>query len=80
MKEPCVFCHRTADIFTVQIPADDDSGQSYPRSVCGSCWEMIAAVANAALDLRVSRLEKQMTAQREAYPASSDTVSEPQKT
>jgi hypothetical protein len=29
----------------------------------------IAAIANAALDQRISRIEKQLAAQREAYPA-----------
>ena len=62
-KPPCIFCNHTADIFTVEIPAfGDDENELVPRSVCGSCWEVIASIANAALDQRVSNLEKRIAA------------------
>jgi hypothetical protein len=64
-KKTCIFCNKESDTPTVRIPCDD-KGSAFPRYVCDSCWEVIAAIA---LDQRISRLEAQMAAQLEAYPA-----------
>lgn len=41
----CRFCGKNQDIFTIEVPAEDEKGEHSEFHVCGGCWEVIAEIA-----------------------------------
>ena len=43
MDKKCAICGKTHGLFTLEIESDD--GTAFDKFVCGSCWDVIAAIA-----------------------------------
>lgn len=39
----CAFCGKSHDLFT--LPMETDDGEKYNKHICGSCWDVVAAIA-----------------------------------
>jgi DNA-directed RNA polymerase subunit RPC12/RpoP len=49
MSKQCAICGKTRDLFALELgPDETDAGEAYTRYVCGSCWEVIAAISRRA--------------------------------
>lgn len=69
----CAICKGTRSLFTIDIPCDDDSG-TFERHVCGSCWEVIAEIANRRLITRLDKIEKHIKELDEQIPYLQDAL------
>jgi len=58
MNINCKICNRVTDLFSVEI--EDDGGEKYTLKVCGTCWDIIAKVAEKALNERLEKIEKKL--------------------
>jgi len=42
----CAICGKTHDLFELTFAPDEtEAGKTFTRYVCGSCWDVIAAIA-----------------------------------
>jgi len=48
MNNRCQFCGKAYDIFSIEIPIDDDRDQEV-RYVCGNCWNVIAEIVSRVI-------------------------------
>jgi len=47
MNKQCAICHKEHDLFELKFEADEtDAGEEFSKYVCGSCWEVMAAIAH----------------------------------
>jgi len=45
-EKQCKICGKTRDLFPLKFEPDEtDAGVEFTVYVCGSCWEVIAAIA-----------------------------------
>ena len=45
MNKKCAICKKERDLFELKFEADEtDAGEEFSKYVCGSCWEVIAAI------------------------------------
>jgi recombinational DNA repair protein (RecF pathway) len=47
MENKCAICGKQGDLFTLEYEED---GEQCARKVCGSCWEVIAAIARRVVE------------------------------
>lgn len=48
-EKHCKICGKTRDLFPLRFePEETDAGVAFTVYVCGSCWEVIAAIAKRA--------------------------------
>ena len=51
MERKCKICGKTNDLFSLDYQADEtDAGVPFTVYVCGSCWEVIAAIAKRVFE------------------------------
>ena len=51
MNKKCAICGKEHDLFELQFRADEtDAGEPFSKYVCGSCWEVIAAISRRAVE------------------------------
>lgn len=59
MKANCMICNReTGYLIDVELEAED--GEIYTLKICGNCWDIIAKVAEKALNERLEKIEKKL--------------------
>lgn len=45
MNKKCAICEKERDLFELKFESDEtDAGEEFSKYVCGSCWEVIAAI------------------------------------
>jgi hypothetical protein len=53
----CRFCGKNQDIFTCEVPPDEDNPYGSLFYVCGSCWEAIAEIARRVIHITEMKKE-----------------------
>ena len=66
----CAICGKTHGLFTLDLETDE--GEAYKKFVCGSCWEVIAAIAVRACTSRFA-LKDHSHAEEDDTPGSFGT-------
>ena len=65
----CKICGGGSDIFPLDFEADEtDACEEWTTYVCGSCWEIIAAIAKRACRLMLNAEGADVIAEREEEP------------
>lgn len=53
MDKNCAICRKDYDLFELELL--DDEGEKYSRYVCGSCWDVIAGIAQRAVKAMIEK-------------------------
>ena len=62
MDSKCAICGKHSDLFSLRFDADEtDAGKSWTTHVCGTCWEVIAAIARRACEIAGTAPEETKT-------------------
>lgn len=58
IEQKCKICGKTNDLFKLTLEADD--GEKFIVPVCGSCWDVIAGIADRVVSQRLEKIEKKI--------------------
>jgi hypothetical protein len=63
----CAICKSTQNLYHLEVPIDDDDAEAF--WVCGSCWEVIAEIANRRTTKKMETMQAQIDALLDAVPS-----------
>ena len=57
----CKVCGKSQFLYDLKFEADEEIPEAYSIKVCGSCWDVIANIANRAVAQKLAELDDRIS-------------------